>query len=500
MPVEFVAFDRATPSMLPAKVDDYVPEGHLARFVVEIVGQLDLSDLTAAYSGRGSKAYHPSMMVALLFYGYATGTFSSRKLEQATYDSIAYRYICANNNPDHDSINSFRKRFLEQLEGLFEQILVTAHAMGVLKMGTVSLDGTKIKANASRRKNLNWKQIRRVEKRIRGEIKELMRRAEEAESGERPDGIDVPGELNSRRERLEALSAAKQELERRAEHRYERERKQYEEKMEERRQREERDGRKVGGRRPREPQPGPREKDKINLTDEQSRIMSVSTGGYEQSYNVQAMVDTESRMIVGRHVTHNGNDKREIEPALEQLGEVERLVEAEADNLLADAGYYSKKNVEACREHGVRPVISTRNERSRRKSAKPPEAVATKKTAVDDMKEFLETEEGRALYAMRKSTVEPMFGVIKHVLGFGQFLMRGIKAVSREWSLVCIGYNLKKMFALRTKRAGEGKNGRIDGDAHVKTDDMLPKYYAASNETIGSGCRTAPIRLICLVC
>ena len=447
---EFVTFDRATPSMLPARVEDYVPEDHLARFVVEIVGQLDLSDLTEAYSGRGSRAYHPSMMVALLFYGYATGTFSSRRLEQATYDSIAYRYICANNHPDHDSINSFRKRFLEQLEGLFGQILVMAHAMGILKMGTVSLDGTKIKANASRRKNLNWKQIRKVDKRIRGEIRELMRQAQEADNSESPDGIDIPEELNSRRGRLEALSAAKQELERRAEHRYERERKQYEEKMEERRVREQRDGRRLSGRRPREPQPGPTDKDKVNLTDEQSRIMSVSTGGYEQSYNVQAMVDTASGMIVGGHVTHNGNDKREIEPALEQLGEVERLVEKDADNLLADAGYYSKKNVEACTEHGIRPVISTRNERSGHKSAKPPEGVEDKKTAVDEMKEFLETEEGKALYAMRKSTVEPMFGVIKHVLGFGQFLMRGIKAVSREWSLVCIGYNLKKMFTLRT--------------------------------------------------
>ena len=445
---EFVTFDRSTPSMLPARVDDYVPQGHLARFVVEIVAQLDLSDLTEAYSGRGSRAYHPSMMVALLFYGYATGTFSSRKLEQATYDSIAYRYICANNHPDHDSINSFRKRFLEQLEGLFGQILVMAHAMGILKMGTVSLDGTKIKANASRRKNLSWKQIRKVDKRIRREIKELMRKAQEADNSESPDGIDIPEELNSRSERLEALSAAKRELERRAEHRYERERKQYEEKMEERRAKERRDGRKIPGPKPREPQPGPTDKDRVNLTDEQSRIMSVSTGGYEQSYNVQAMVDTGSRMIVGRHVTHNGNDKREMEPALEQLAEAERLV-GEADNLLADAGYYSKKNVEACTEHGVRPVISIRNERRGHKSAKPPKAVAKNKTAVDEMKELLETEEGKALYARRKSTVEPMFGVIKHVLGFGRFFMRGIKAVSREWSLVCIGYNLKKMFTLR---------------------------------------------------
>lgn len=461
MSVRFVSVDRETPSMLPARVEDYVPEGHLARFVVEIVEQLDLSDMTAAYSGRGSKAYHPSMMVALLFYGYSTGTFSSRKLEQATYDSMAYRYICANTNPDHDSINSFRKRFLKELSGLFEQILVTAHVMGVFKMGTVSLDGTKIKANASRRKNLSWKQILKVERRIRGEVKELMRQAQEADNSERVDGIDIPEELNRRRGRLEALRAAKQELERHAEHRYETQRGRYEEKMERRREKERREGRGISGRKPKEPVSGPMEDDKVNLTDEQSRIMSVSTGGYEQSYNVQAMVDTESTMIVGRHVTQNVNDKREIEPALEQLEEA-RQFGGEADNLVADAGYYSKKNVEACRKHGIRPVISMRKHRRGRelegKSARPvSKAVcANKKTAVDEMKEFLETDKGKALYARRKSTVEPMFGVIKHVLGFRQFLMRGIRAVSGEWSLVCIGYNLKKMFALKT-RVGRNK-------------------------------------------
>ena len=188
--------------------------------------------------------------------------------------------------------------------------------------------------------------------------------------------------------------------------------------------------------------------------------MSVSTGGYEQSYNVQAMVDTESTMIVGRYVTHNVNDKQEIEPALEQLEEARRLV-GEADNLLAVAGYYSKKNVEACGKHGIVPVISMHNHRRTQKSegkaSKPvtKAASAKKKTAVDEMKEFLETDKGKALYARRKSTVEPMFGVIKHVLGFRQFLIRGIKAVSGEWSLVCIGYNLKKMFVLKEQT---GKN------------------------------------------
>ena len=449
----FVSIDRSTPQMFPASIEEYLPEDHLARFVVEIVEQLDLRHLVEAYSGRGSSAYHPAMMVALLFYGYATGTFSSRKLERATYDSIAYRYICANSNPDHDSINSFRKRFSRELEGLFVEVLEIAREMGMMKMGTVSLDGTKVKANASRHKALSWKRAKEMEEQIREEVEELMRLAGEADNSCLPEDMDVPKELERREERLDVIRKAKREIEARAKLRGKEKRKEYEGKMEKRKRHEEETGKKPGGKEPREPEEGPLEKDQVNLIDGESRIMPVSGGGFEQGYNAQAGVEVESRFIVTRHITQNTNDKQEMEPALEQLRENrERL--GEAENLLADAGYFSESNVDACVREGISPYISTNRERhnkpiwerfdrNERKETKEPV------TSVEEMRWRLKTSEGKSLYAKRKSTVEPVFGVIKHVMGFRQFLMRGAEAVRGEWNLVCIGYNLKRMHALR---------------------------------------------------
>ena len=448
----FVSVDRTTPQMFPASIDDYLPEDHLARFVVDIVEQMDFRHLVDAYSGRGSSAYHPAMMVALLFYGYATGTFSSRKLERATYDSIAYRYICANSNPDHDSINSFRKRFMKELEGMFVEILVIARAMGMVKMGTVSLDGTKIKANASRHKALSWKRALEIEKGLKEEVKELMRLAEEADNSSLPEDVDIPGELRRRESRLEVIREAKKEIEARAKRRYEGKLQEHKEKMGKRRRYSEETGKKVRGREPKEPEGGPGDKDQVNLVDKDSRIMQTS-GGFEQSYNAQASVEVESRLIVTRHVAQNTNDKKEIEPALEQLKNQERLL-GEAENLLADAGYFSGSNVEACGRKGVRPFISTNREKRNepfweRFAQGEQEDSGEPVTGVEYMKRRLKRSEGKKLYAKRKSTIEPVFGVIKHVMGFRQFLLRGIGAVQGEWNLVCIGYNLKRMYALR---------------------------------------------------
>ena len=212
MATKFIPLDRDTPYLLPASVQDYLPEDHLARFVVDIVEQLDLRQLSAVYAGKGSRPYHPAMMLALLFYGYASGTFSSRKLEKATYDSIAYRYICANSHPDHDSINAFRKRFLKELKGLFVAILVIAKEMGTLKLGTVSLDGTKIKANASKHKALSWGYANKLEKQLQEEVEELMRLAEQADNSTLPEELDIPEELARREDRLAAIGRAKQEI------------------------------------------------------------------------------------------------------------------------------------------------------------------------------------------------------------------------------------------------------------------------------------------------
>ena len=348
---KFVPIDRDTPYLFPPCVQDYLPEDHLARFVVEIVDRLSLGHLFEAYTGRGSKAYPPAMMVALLFYGYATGVFSSRKLEKATYDSVAFRYICGNTNPDHDTIANFRRRFLKELEGLFVEILLVAEAMGLLKLGTVSLDGTKIKANASKHKALSWEYANRLEEQLKGEVEELLRLAEEADRSSLPEEMDIPEELSRRQERLAAIERAKKEIEARAQARFEREQAEYEEKVARRKAYEEDTGKKARGKEPKPPTPGPRKKDQVNLTDEASRIMPASGGGFEQAFNAQGGVDVETHIIVEQHVTQNPNDKQEIKPALEKISSLPGSL-GKVETILADTGYFSEANVEDCQEAG----------------------------------------------------------------------------------------------------------------------------------------------------
>lgn len=451
MAVEFIPIDRDTPYIFPPCVQDYLPEGHLARFVVEIVEQLDLSQLSAVYSGKGSKPYHPAMLVALLFYGYATGVFSSRKLEKATYDSIAMRYICANTHPDHDTIASFRKRFLKELEALFVEILLVGEAMGLVKLGNVSLDGTKIKANASKHKALSWEYANRLEEQLKAEVEELIRLAEEADQRALPEGMVIPEELKRREERLAAIEQAKQEIQARAQERFEREQAEYEQKVARREAYEAQTGQKARGKEPTPPQPGPRPKDQVNLTDEDSRIMPSSCGGFEQTYNAQAGVDVETHLIVEHHVTQQPNDKQEIEPALENIAALPEAL-GEAENLLADTGYFSEANVQRCQEANIKPLIPQKREqhnlplteRFKQDPSPPPQ----NPNAVQAMKHRMQTKEGKALYAKRKSTVETVFGIIKHVQGFRQFLLRGLDSVQSEWALVGIGWNLKRMHAL----------------------------------------------------
>ena len=292
---------------MPPSVEDWLEEGHLARFVVEIVESLDLSEIHKAYGGKGgSEAYPPEMLLSLLFYGYATGVFSSRKIERATYDSVAFRYIAANTHPDHDTIATFRRRFLPQLEGLFLQILMIAKESGVLKVGRVSLDGTKIKANASKHKALSWAYAQKLEAQLQKEVNELMRKAEAADHQEADDGIDLPREIAIREERLARIREAKATIEARARERYERERAEYEEKMR-KRSLKEKEGKKPGGRAPKEPTPGPRDKDQVNLTDEESRIMPLSGGGFGQCYNAQASAGLRDLDRVEVHLDDLGN-------------------------------------------------------------------------------------------------------------------------------------------------------------------------------------------------
>jgi len=446
----FRQVDRETLFLLPPSLEDWLPEDHLARFIVEIVAQLDLSLIKGVYAGRGSKAHHPEMLLALLFYGYATGVFSSRKLERATYDSVAFRYIAANDHPDHDTIATFRKRFLSELTPLFIQILLIAHQMNVLKLGKVSLDGTKIKANASKRRALSLKHACKLEKQLKAEVEDLLRQAEEADRADLPDGLDIPAELARRENRLAAIAAAKAAIERRAAERHAEERADFEKKLSARKDKEQKTGKKTRGKEPKPPEPRLRDKDQVNLTDEESRIMPTPGGGFEQCYNAQASVDIESMLVVGQHLTQNSNDALEIEPALAALNKLPEEL-GTIDALLADAGYFSQNNVDRCLEEKILPYISSHrdghNQSLKERFSEPPPLPENADT-VTEMKYRLKTKDGRAIYAKRKCTVEPVFGIIKAIMGFRQFLLRGVESVRGEWNLVCMAWNLKRMHVL----------------------------------------------------
>jgi transposase len=449
---KFIPANRDQQYLFPPSIKDWLPETHLAKFIVDIVSQLDLRPIADTYAGKGFKAYHPEILLSLLFYGYATGVFSSRKIEKATYDSVAFRFISANTHPDHDTIAAFRKRFLDQLSPLFVEILMVARQMGLLKLGKVSLDGTKVKANASKHHALSWDHAGKIEQQLQAEVDELMRLAEQADSEEIPEGMDIPEELCRRRDRLDAIAQAKAKIEERAAQRYAQEQKEYEEKVAERRVKVEATGKKPRGREPKPPIPGPRKNDQVNLTDEESRIMPSSDKGFVQAYNAQAAVDVGTMLIVESHVSQAPNDKQELTPAITALKELPEEL-GKVDTILADAGYYSDDNVAFSEQSEIDPFIPP----SREKHNPPlterfidPAPLPEDAKPIDKMRNKLKTVEGRKVYAQRKSTVEPVFGIIKHVLGFRQFFLRGLEAVSGEWTLVSIAWNLKRMFVLNS--------------------------------------------------
>ena len=448
----FVAADRDTLFLMPPSVQEWLPDDHLARFVVEVVHQLDTNNIENAYAGRGSKAFHPRMLLSLLFYGYATGVFSSRKLETATYDSVAFRYICANTHPDHDTIATFRKRFLSELKELFVQILLLAQTAGVLRLGQVSLDGTKVEANASKHKALSYEHASKLETQLRAEVAQLLDVAAQADREDQPDGMNLPEQLSRRQERLAAIERAKAEIERRAAERYAREKENYDEKIARRRSHEEHSGKKARGREPQPPEPGPKAQDQVNLTDDESRIMPVSGGGFEQAYNAQAAVDMESLLILESHVSQNPNDKKELVATLEGIAALPAGLGPVTD-VVADSGYFSQANVEACEPYEISPLIAatrdTHNRPLTERFAEPP-ALVEGADAVARMRHRLQTRAGQALYAKRKSTIEPRFGIIKAAMGFRRFLLRGLRAVAGEWDLVCIACNLRRLHVLTT--------------------------------------------------
>jgi len=357
----FRTIDRETGFLLPPSVDDWLPERHLARFIVEVIDGLDLSAMSRSYRGTGSESYHPSLLLGILVYGYATGVFSSRKLERATYDSVAFRFIAANDHPDHDTIATFRRRFLKEIEGLFVQVLALAREMGMLKMGTVALDGTKIHANASRHSALSYEHAGKIEAQLKAEVAELLARAEAADQADAPDGMSIPEELGRRKERLAKLAEARAKIEARAKERYEREKAEHEAKLAAREAKATAMGKKTGGKPPQPPQEGALPADQINLTDEESRIMPVAGGGFEQCYNAQAVVAAGSLLVVVAQVVQAPNDKQQIEPMLKRIEALPANL-GKPDTLLADTGYFSEANVALCAAARIDPMIAQRRQ------------------------------------------------------------------------------------------------------------------------------------------
>ncbi len=444
----FHPVDRQTGYLLPPSVDEWLPEDHLARFIVEVVDGPDVSALETAYAGRGSAAYHPSVLLAFLVYGYANGVFSSRKIERATYDSVAFCFIAAGTHPDHDTLATFRRRFLDELADLFVQVLEMAREMKLLKLGTISLDGTKVKANASRLSALSHGHIEHLEIQLKAEVESFLAQADQSAV---LDGKNLPAEIARRQARLEAMAAAKAKIEERAQVRFEKEQAEYERKLAHREAKAKESGKRPGGKPPKPPTAGPKAEDQLNLTDEQSRIMPVAGGGFEQAYNAQAAVDTGSMLVVVPGVKQACNDKEQVLPMLKQLAALPASL-GQLKALVADTGFYSARNVDACEAQGIDPFIAVKWDEHHpgpEKSFTELVALPADATPVQAMAHKLKTKAGRALYALRKQTVEPVFGIIKSVLGFRQFSLRGLKKVTGEWMLVCLAWNLKRMAVLR---------------------------------------------------
>jgi transposase len=448
--INFRPVDRDTGFLMPPSVDEWLPERHLARFVAEVIEGLDLRAMTGDYRGSGEASYHPSVLLGLLVYGYATGVFSSRKLERATYDSVAFRFIAANQHPDHDTIATFRRRFLKQIEALFVQVLVMAREIGMLKLGTVALDGTKIHADASRHSALSYERAGQIELQLREEVGKLTAMAEAADQADVADGMSIPEELARREKRLAEIARARTIIEARAKERYAREQAEYEAKMAARAAKSAETGKKPGGRPPVPPVEAPGPADQVNLTDEESRIMPMPGGGFEQCYNAQAVVAEGSMLVIAVDVVQAPNDKQQMQPMLEALAALPEAL-GETETMLADTGYFSETNVNACTAAGIDPLIAQGRQShypplAERTAADPP--APENPTPVEAMAYRLQTQAGKKLYALRKQIPEPVFGIIKSVMGFRQFSLRGLEKVRGEWKLVTMAWNIKRMFAL----------------------------------------------------
>jgi transposase len=467
MATRFVTIDRGTPLLLPPDLRDWVPEDHLAHFILDAVAALDLTQVKVNERGTGSAQYPPTMLLALLIYSYATGTFGSRRIEQNSYDSVPVRLITADTHPDHDTICTFRRENKALLTESFVQVLQLAQQLKVLQFGqiTVAVDGTKVGANASKHSAVSYERAGAMIAQLELEVKQLVAKGEQADSTPLQDGLSIPQEIIRRQERKAALEKARAEIEARAQARYAIQLAEHEEKLAERAAKKER-GARAGGQPPQAPTPEPKAKDQYNFTDSESRIMKAGNGThFEQSYNAQAVVEVESRLIVGERVSQSANDKQELVADLQaippQVGAVE--------SVLTDSGFYSEQAVRAVEQTAAdqpsgTTVYAAMERKNHHRSVadlekkEEPAAplIGASRSAV--MKHRLATARGKEKYKLRQQTVEPVFGIIKSVLGFRQFMLRGWEKVQLEWTLVCAAYNLKRLhrMSLAKKVAGAG--------------------------------------------
>jgi len=409
--------------LMPASLREWLPEDHLAYFVSDLVDDLDLSEIEAVYHDeeRGQPPYHPRMMVKVLIYAYCVGVFASRRIEKRLAEDIAFRVLAAGNRPDFRTLSDFRKIHRKAVEGLFEQVLQLALKAGAMKLGRVAIDGSKVKANASKHKAMSYGRMKEKERELREEVRRLLSEADrqdEAEDrryGKDRTGEELPEELRRRESRLERIRQAKRALEEEAR----------------------REGQEVD----KEPAK-PEDKKQYNFTDPQSRIMKGSDG-FVQGYNCQIAVEENFQLIVGQAVTQEANDKEQLKPMVEVIEEQAGQKPAE---VLADSGYCSQENLKyLARRHIDGYVATGRQKHGDKRLACKRGPLPKGATVVERMKRKLQTQVGRKIYAMRKAIVEPVFGQIKQVRGFRQFLLRGVEKVQMEWALVCLTHNVLKL-------------------------------------------------------
>lgn len=435
MPTHYRTYQPEQSYLLAPSVRDWLPEGHLSLFISDVVDELDLRGFYRRFEesdARGNAPYHPGMMVKILIYAYATGTFSSRKIAKKIEEDIAYRVLAAGNFPQHRTICEFRKNFLSEFIGVFKQVVQIAKASGMIGLGRVAIDGTKIKANASRHKAMSYDRMKKEERRLKQEIEELLKRAdqvdkaEDAEFGEEVRGDELPEELRRRETRLQKIREAKTRLEQRQEDKDRQEGRHVDEEGKTRARNGQAVKRKFGE---------PPEKAQDNFTDPESRIMKAGNG-FEQCYNAQAAVDEKEQFVIAADVTNCAADNEQLHP---MINATHTNLDATAEQFLADAGYRSEENLKKAEIDHINLLVAIGREGQTELT------ISEDKQATLRMKAKLSTEQGASDYGRRKAIVEPVFGWIKHATGFRQFSFRGVEKVKAEWHLVCLALNLKRM-------------------------------------------------------